>query len=117
MRERLKGKVIVIAGAGGIGNELARRYAREGASIILGDIDVATAEKVAREIAAADGNAIGVELDGADDQSIKSAIDLALDTFGGLDGFHANFASFRDGQSGEDVLGLPLEIYDDVMRT
>jgi len=113
---RLKGKVIVIAGAGGIGNELARRYAREGASVILGDIDAATARTVVDEIAAAGGTAIGAELDGANDESIKLAVDLAIGTFGGLDGFHANFACFRDGESGKDVLGLPLEIYDEVMR-
>jgi NAD(P)-dependent dehydrogenase (short-subunit alcohol dehydrogenase family) len=41
---------------------------------------------------------------------------LAVSTFGGLDGFHANFANFRDGANGEDVLSLPLEIYDDMMR-
>jgi NAD(P)-dependent dehydrogenase (short-subunit alcohol dehydrogenase family) len=104
MRERLKDKVIVVAGAGGIGNELARRYVLEGASVILGDIDAAAAKKVAGEIAATAGNVIGVELDGANDKSIKAAVDLAVGTFGGLDGFHANFASFRDGESGEDVL-------------
>ena len=116
MRRRLDGKAIVIAGAGGIGNELARRYSLEGASVILGDIDVAAAKRVSDEIVAAGGNAIGVQLDGADDHSIKAAVDLAIATFGGLDGFHANFASFRDGESGEDVLGLPLDIYDEVMR-
>jgi NAD(P)-dependent dehydrogenase (short-subunit alcohol dehydrogenase family) len=116
MSERLKGKVIVVAGAGGIGNELARRYAREGASVVVGDIDAANARQVAAEIIAAGDNAIGMELDGASDESIKAAVDLAVGTFGGLDGFHANFASFRDGESGQDVLGLPLEIYDEVMR-
>ena len=47
MEDRLKGKVIVVAGAGGIGNELARRYAREGASVLIGDIDGAVARGVA----------------------------------------------------------------------
>jgi NAD(P)-dependent dehydrogenase (short-subunit alcohol dehydrogenase family) len=116
MHGRLKGKVIAVAGAGGIGDELARRYAREGAAVRVGDIKAATATAVAAEIVAAGGRAIGVELDGADDDSIKSAVELAVSSFGGLDGFHANFACFRDGESGKDVLGLPLEIYDEVMR-
>jgi NAD(P)-dependent dehydrogenase (short-subunit alcohol dehydrogenase family) len=116
MPTRLQGKVIAIAGAGGIGNELARRYASEGASVLLGDINAATATAVAGEITQAGGRAIGIELDGADDDSIRSAVELAVRRFGGLDGFHANFACFRDGESGQDVLGLPLEVYDEVMR-
>jgi NAD(P)-dependent dehydrogenase (short-subunit alcohol dehydrogenase family) len=116
MLRRLEGKVIVVAGAGGIGNELARRYAAEGASVVLGDIDAAAADAVAKEIVAAGGTAVGAALDGADDASIKAAVDLAVSQFGGLDGFHANYASFRDGEGGEDALGLPIEIYDEVMR-
>jgi len=113
---RLKGKVIVVAGAGGIGNELARRYASEGASVILGDLDGAAAKAVAEEIAGAGGTALGTQLDGADDASIKAAVDLAIAQFGGLDGFHANFASFRDGENSGDILELPLDVYDDAMR-
>lgn len=116
MTGKLDGKVIVVAGGGGIGNELARRYARDGASVVLGDLDRTTADRIAGEIARAGGTAIGTHLDGADDASIKAAVDLAVERFGGLDGFHANFANFRDGESGEDALGLPLDIYDDVMR-
>lgn len=116
MLRRLEGKVIVVAGGGGIGDELARRYAAEGASVVLGDIDADAARNVAEGIVAAGGTAIGTALDGANDASIKAVVDLAASRFGGLDGFHANYASFRDGESGEDVLGLPLEIYDEVMH-
>jgi NAD(P)-dependent dehydrogenase (short-subunit alcohol dehydrogenase family) len=116
MLDRLKGKVIVVAGAGGIGDELARRYACEGAAVVLGDIDSGAAKKTAKAIASAGGGCIGVELDGASDESISAAVDLAVRKFGGLDGFHVNFASFRDGETGADVLDLPLGIYDEVMR-
>jgi NAD(P)-dependent dehydrogenase (short-subunit alcohol dehydrogenase family) len=116
MQRRLQGKVLMVAGAGGIGDELARRYASEGASVLLGDIDGAAAKAVAAEIVGSGGNAIGIEMNGADDDSIRSAVGLAVSTLGRLDGFHANFASFRDGESGDSVLGLPLDIYDEVMR-
>jgi NAD(P)-dependent dehydrogenase (short-subunit alcohol dehydrogenase family) len=116
MQNRLKSKVIVVAGAGGIGDGLAHRYAQEGACVVIGDIDGDVAEKAAKEIVTAGGNAIGITLDGADDPSIKSAVDLAITEFGGLDGFHANFASFKDGASEADVLDMPMEIYDEVMR-
>jgi NAD(P)-dependent dehydrogenase (short-subunit alcohol dehydrogenase family) len=115
MQGRLKGKVIIVAGAGGIGDELARRYASEGAAVLVGDIDVAAAKAVAGQIRRAGGTATGFELNGAADESVRSAVDMAVSNHGGLDGFHANFASFRDGETGGDVLGLPLDIYDEVM--
>lgn len=116
MLGRLEGKVILVAGAGGIGGGLARRYASEGASVLLGDIDLAAAQVVAEEIGNDGGTAIGIELDGADDEGVKSAVELAMKRFGGLDGLHVNFASFADGESGEDVVDLSLEVYDKVMH-
>lgn len=113
---RLDGKVIVVAGAGGIGNGLATRYAAEGASVVLGDVNLATAEQAVHAIAEAGGTAIATRLDGGDDGSIKAAVDLAVAQYGGLDGFHANYASFADGEHGGDLLELPIEIYDEVMR-
>ncbi len=114
--KRLEGKVILVAGAGGIGNALARRYAAEGACVVLGDIDGAMAEAEAAGIVAEGGRAIGTTLDGADEDAVAAAVALAVSSYGGLDGLHANFASFRDGESQEDVLGLPIDIYDEVMR-
>lgn len=116
MEDRLKGKVIVVAGGGGIGGGLARRYAAEGAAVVLGDIDRALAEAQAGEIVAAGGTAVATSLDGGDEASINAAVALAVSRFGGLDGFHANYASFKDGESGEDILGLPMEAFDEVMR-
>lgn len=116
MEDRLKGKVIVVAGGGGIGGGLARRYAAEGAAVVLGDIDLALAEAQASEIVAAGGTAVATTLDGGDEGSINAAVTLAVSRFGGLDGFHANYASFKDGESGEDILGLPMEAFDEVMR-
>jgi NAD(P)-dependent dehydrogenase (short-subunit alcohol dehydrogenase family) len=72
MQGRLKGKVILVAGAGGIGDELARRYASEGASVLLGDINGAAAKAVAEQIVHAGHTAAGIELNGADDGSIMS---------------------------------------------
>ncbi|MCE7798479.1 SDR family oxidoreductase [Sphingobium sufflavum] len=116
MMRRLEGKVILVAGAGGIGSALARRYATEGAAVVLGDLDGAAAQAVAAEIAGEGGQAVGTSLDGSQEASIAAAVALAVASYGGLDGLHANFASFRDGESGADVLGLPLDIYDEVMR-
>jgi NAD(P)-dependent dehydrogenase (short-subunit alcohol dehydrogenase family) len=110
--ERLKGKVILIAGGGGMGNEMARRFTQEGASVVLGDIDLASAQAAAKDI----DKAIAVHLDGADEVSIKAAVAKCRDAFGGLDGMHVNFASFAD--IGEDigVMDIALEAYDETMR-
>lgn len=113
---RLSGKVIVVAGCGGIGSELARRYAAEGASIVLGDIDAAAAQTVVDEIAATGGIATATALDGGDEASIYAIVDLACATYGGLDGFHANYASFADGAIAASVLDMPMDVYDEVMR-
>lgn len=113
---RLEGKSIVVAGAGGIGSELARRYAAEGASVLLGDLDPDGAEAVAAEIESAGGRAIGVRMDGSDEDSVKAAITLAASSFGGIDGLHANFASFVDGPAEIGIAELPLEVFDETMR-
>lgn len=116
MKTMLEGKVVLVAGAGGIGNGLAIRYAAEGAKIVLGDVDLATAEEAVHAINANGGQAIAIHLDGADERSVAGAVATCLDTFGGLDGLHANFACMADGSPEWGVLELPLEIYDETQR-
>ena len=116
MTERLTGKVVIVAGAGGIGDELARRYAREGAAVVVGDLDGEAAGFVAAHIVEEGGTATGIALDGADDDAIAAAVRLALAEYGGLHGFHANFASFRDGAEANDILDMSMDAYDEVMR-
>ncbi len=116
MDNRLTGKVIVIAGAGGIGDGLARRYAAEGASVVLGDIEGERAIATAEAIASTGAMCIGAHVDGGDDGSIGALVELAVSRFGGLDGFHANYAGFNDADSLHDVLTVPMEDYDEVMR-
>jgi NAD(P)-dependent dehydrogenase (short-subunit alcohol dehydrogenase family) len=112
----LDGKSILVAGAGGIGGELARRYAREGASVTLGDLDREAAQAVAEEVAAAGGQAQALAFDGADEASVMAGVAQACDRFGGLDGLHCNFASFADNGDDDGVLELAQEAYDETMR-
>lgn len=116
MKDILAGKTILVAGAGGIGNGLAIRYAAEGANVVLGDLDIATAQQAVDQIAADGGQAIATALDGADEQSINAAVKLCIDTYGGLDGLHANFAFMADGDPRLGILDLPMDIYDETMR-
>lgn len=115
MQERLAGKVILIAGAGGIGNACAKRLASEGASVVLGDIDADISKACADEITRAGGKAIGLELDGSEEESIAAAVSVALTRFGGLDGLHANYLQPNEGDT-LDVLGIPMAEWDEVTR-
>jgi NAD(P)-dependent dehydrogenase (short-subunit alcohol dehydrogenase family) len=111
----LAGKAIFVAGAGGIGDALTRRYADDGARVVVGDLNGDHAVALAHDIDPSGERVIGVHLDGADEGSVAEIVTLATSTFGGLNGFHANFASFADVMSPAGV-DLPLELYDEVMR-
>ncbi|MCJ2180870.1 SDR family NAD(P)-dependent oxidoreductase [Novosphingobium album (ex Hu et al. 2023)] len=114
--ERLKNKVIVVAGAGGIGAGLAVRFAQEGASVVLGDINADAAQSVVERIRANGGTAVATSLDGAEDSSCKELIGLAVSQFGGLDGIHVNFAELGDGSRAVDILDLDMADFDEAMR-
>jgi len=114
--DRLKGKTILVAGGGGIGGGLARRFAAEGAHVVLGDVALDSAESVVRDIVAAGGSAIATRLDGADEASAKEAVALACEKFGGLDGMHANFANFIEQDDSVGILELPMADFDETMR-
>lgn len=114
--ERLKGKVILVAGAGGIGGGLAHRYAAEGAQVVLADIKLEAAESVVSEICQAGGQAIAIECDGADENSVNSAVAACIENYGGIDGLHANFAYMADSDPAQGILELPLEVFDETQR-
>jgi len=116
LERKLAGKVILVAGAGGIGGGLAERYAAEGAQVVLGDIDKAAAELVTAKINAAGNEAIAITLDGADEASASAAVATCREAFSGLDGLHANFATFADAPGPHGILELPLEIFDETQR-
>ena len=82
---RLAHQVAWISGAAsGMGEGIARLFAREGAAVGLADIQSAKGEKVAAEIRAAGGKALFTECDVRDENAIKSSLDRAHQAFGGL---------------------------------
>jgi NAD(P)-dependent dehydrogenase (short-subunit alcohol dehydrogenase family) len=116
MKALLDNKVVIVAGLGGIGNGLARRYFDEGALLLIGDLDGDLARRVAGELDAAGERVLGVHLDGADEESVIAMVKLAVDTFGRLDGVHVNFTNAADAYLPGGVVDLPLEAFDEVMR-
>lgn len=82
----LRDKVAVITGgASGIGRSCARRFAGEGARVVLGDINVEAAVEAAAEIESAGGTAYAVRLDAAAPADNVAMIQAALDKYGRVD--------------------------------
>jgi rhamnose utilization protein RhaD (predicted bifunctional aldolase and dehydrogenase)/NAD(P)-dependent dehydrogenase (short-subunit alcohol dehydrogenase family) len=78
--------VVVIGGGSGIGRAAARRFAEEGAHVVVADLEPAGAEAVAGELAPAfPGRVIGVGADVRSDASLDALFRRAVLEFGGLD--------------------------------
>ena len=91
---RFTGQTIVITGAGsGIGAQTARRFAAEGANIVIADIDVPAARAVATSI---DG-AIAVGVDVSSRSAVRAMVDASIEHFGAIDVLVNNAMSCSDG--------------------
>jgi NAD(P)-dependent dehydrogenase (short-subunit alcohol dehydrogenase family) len=83
---KLQQKVAIITGAGhGIGRAIALRFAKEGAGVVVNDVNIELAQVVADEIKAAGGEAIAVQADVRSTVEIASMVAAALHTFGKID--------------------------------
>ncbi|MEB3103557.1 SDR family NAD(P)-dependent oxidoreductase [Ferviditalea candida] len=88
-----KARVAIVTGAGnGIGRASAIEFASRGMKVVVGDIDEAGGRETVGMIAEQQGEAISTYMDVSDEQSVKDAVKLALDHFGGLDIMYANAA-------------------------
>jgi meso-butanediol dehydrogenase / (S,S)-butanediol dehydrogenase / diacetyl reductase len=102
---RLDGKVAVITGAGsGIGAATARAFTREGARVVIADIDETAGKAVADEIRDAGGVIDFVLADASDPAEIERLVGFATDTHGHLDVLHNNHVSFEAGRVGDLTL-------------
>jgi 3-oxoacyl-[acyl-carrier protein] reductase len=91
MAMRLERRVVAITGAAlGIGRATARLFAEEGAWLALGDVDVAGAEAVAKEIAGRRGRVVAVGVDVGDAGQVQAFVDRAVAELGRLDVMFAN---------------------------
>lgn len=103
---RLKGKVAVITGAArGIGATFAEAYVREGATVAIGDIDMARAEETAKMIGP---EAFALRLDVTHQTSIDDAVTEVEKRCGGIDILINNAALFDMGP----IVDIPRSSFD-----
>jgi NAD(P)-dependent dehydrogenase (short-subunit alcohol dehydrogenase family) len=109
---RLESKVAIITGgARGQGAAEARLFAREGASVVIGDILTAEGRAVEEEIAEQGGRAVFVKLDVTMEDDWRAAVETAVQRYGKLDILVNNAAILRT----EGILDTTEQIWDRVM--
>lgn len=108
---RLTGKTALITGAArGIGRAFAEAYIRDGARVVIGDIDLDHARKTAEDLGAA---AHAVRMDVTDQASIDAAVQEAIATFGQIDILINNAAIF----TAAPLVEIARQDYDRVFAT
>jgi NAD(P)-dependent dehydrogenase (short-subunit alcohol dehydrogenase family) len=96
--QRLAGKVAIITGgASGIGAATVRRFAAEGAAVVVADIAEEKGEAVAAAVRAADGRAAFKRTDVTQLAELEATVAFAVQRFGGLDVMHNNAAMTGGG--------------------
>lgn len=101
MSGKLEGRVTIITGAAsGFGEAAARRFQVEGARVVVADIDLSGATRVAESI----GNgALAASVDVSDSEQVAALVALAEDEFGGLDVMVNNAGVIHAKMSIEDI--------------
>jgi len=114
MDQELAGRVaIVTGGSGGIGRAVVERFAREGARVVVADVDAEQGEELAEALGAA---AAFRRTDVADPDDVQALVDFAVDRFGGLDvmvnnaGISSSFRRLLDNdlRDAQRVMGVNL---------
>lgn len=109
----LEGKVAIITGAGsGIGRASAKRFAAEGAKLVIGDKTDAVHE-TAKMVSEAGGTVTALQIDAGVEADVQKLVATALSTYGGLDVAFAN-AGISGGMAG--IFDLTPEEWTEILR-
>lgn len=110
----LEGRVAIVTGGGhGLGRSYAERLARDGAQVVVADIDESAAHQVAKALTNEGTESVGVGVDVAEEDSVRTMVDTALARFRRVDVLVNNAAVFRSvplhGTSTEDTTAAEFE--------
>jgi 3-oxoacyl-[acyl-carrier protein] reductase len=111
---RLASKIAIVTGAAsGFGAGISRRYAQEGACVIVNDVNGTGAERIVTEIRSAGGRAAACAGDVSVDADVAGLVQFALAEFGGLDVVVNNAGTTHRNQP---MLDVPEEVFDRIYR-
>src|SRR5512134_976932 len=109
---RLKDKVAIVTGGGsGFGEGISRRFAAEGAAVVVNDINETGGKRVAGSIAQEGGTAIFIRADVSRSSDVKTMVKTALDAYGRVD-VMVNNAGFT--HKNQPMLDVSEDVYDRV---
>jgi NAD(P)-dependent dehydrogenase (short-subunit alcohol dehydrogenase family) len=111
---RLKDKIAIITGAGsGLGRETAHVFVREGATVVVGELNEAAGRAVVGELEAAGGRALWVPTDVATGASVAALVAEAERAYGRVDVLFNNAGICPDADA--SVLDTPEDVFDQVI--
>jgi len=87
---------LITGGAQGIGEATVRRFAEEGAKVVIADLNGEAAEAVAASVRAQGGEALGVACDVQEEAGVEALVESGLSSFGQLDILVSNAGVTRD---------------------
>jgi NAD(P)-dependent dehydrogenase (short-subunit alcohol dehydrogenase family) len=108
---RLQGKAALVVGGGGlgIGAATARRFADEGAAVLVADLNAPGAERVAQELSGRGARADHACVDISDEASVVALMESSVPAFGGIDILFSSVAGVPPGDG--NVVDMDLEVW------